>query len=468
MTELWKLDATAQVELVRKGEVTSRELVEAALDRIDALDPEIGAVVGLDRERALAQADEGRTGPFAGVPFLVKDLLGQSGLRCSYGSRLFAGFVPQEQSPYAAAIDAAGLITLGKTKSSEFGLLGSTETLLDGIVRNPWSRTHSAGGSSGGSAAAVAAGLVPFAHASDGGGSIRLPASLCGLFGFKPSRGRCLPAVPPSDLPDLTIEHCVSRSVRDSARFLAATEHRTGPFEAIGAVTEPSPQRLRIGVYRTTLLGHDAPTSGAHAVEHAAALCRELGHTVEETSPPEAVGREVSDAFFTIAGAAIDRVAGMVGTLRGQAVHEGELEPFTWSLLAWYRGLPEGSLDHARELVVRSAQRMESFLGAWDVTLCPTAGVETPELGFLAPDLPRETILERTEALAGYTPAHNMVGAPAMSVPLHVGDDGLPVGCHFAAPAGADARLLALAYELEAAAPWSERWPEVVALARER
>ena len=461
MTELWKLDATAQAALVRKGEVTSRELVQAALDRIDAIDPQVGAVVGLDRERALTLADEATTGPFAGVPFLVKDLLGQSGLRCSFGSRLFAGFVPQEQSPYAAAIDAAGLITLGKTKSSEFGLLGSTETLLDGLVRNPWSSKHSAGGSSGGSAAAVAAGMVAFAHASDGGGSIRLPASLCGLFGLKPSRGRCLPAVPPSDLPELTIEHCVSRSVRDSAGFLAATENRSGAFDPIGFVAGSSPERLRIGVYRTTLLGHDAPSSGTRAVERAAALCRELGHTVEEASPPEAVGREVSDAFFTIAGAAVDRVAGMVGSMRGQAVHEGELEPFTWSLLTWYRGLPTGSIDRARELVVRAAKVMEDFLAAWDVTLCPTAGVETPELGFLAPDLPREVILERTESLAGYTPAHNMVGAPAMSVPLHLRDDGLPVGCHFAAPTGEDARLISLAYELEAAAPWSQRWPDV-------
>jgi len=461
MTELWKLDATAQAELVRSGEVSSRELVEAALGRIDSLDPVVGAVVGLDRERALAQAEQPRSGRFAGVPFLVKDLLGQTGLRCSFGSRLFTGFVPQEQSPYAEAIDAAGLITLGKTKSSEFGLLGSTETLLDGPVSNPWRTTHSAGGSSGGSAAAVAAGLVAFAQSSDGGGSIRLPAALCGLFGFKPSRGRCLPAVPPSDLPDLTIEHCISRSVRDSAGFLAETENRDGAHDPIGLVAEPRKERLRIGVYRGTLLGQDPPESGARAVDRAIALCRELGHVVEEVSPPAAVGRDVSDAFFTVAGAAMDRVIGMVASMRGEAVREGELEPFTWSLITWYRALPPDALDRARDKVVRTANVVEQYLAQWDVTLCPTLGVEPPELGFLAPELTREIILDRTEALAGYTPAHNMVGAPAMSVPLHWSEDGLPVGCHFAAPRGQDARLIALAYELEAASPWAERWPEL-------
>lgn len=465
MTELWKLDATAQANLVRRGEVMPRELVLAALERIDALDPHVAAVVGLDRERALAQADTRRSGPFAGVPFLGKDLLPQPGLRCAFGSRLFAGFVPTEASPYADAVEAAGLITLGKAKSSEFGLLGSTETVLDGPTHNPWSPAHSAGGSSGGSAAAVAAGLVSLAHASDGGGSIRIPAALCGLFGLKPSRGRCAPATPPSDLPDLTIEHCVSRTVRDSAGFLAATEHRApgAPYEPIGHVVEPSPQRLRIGVYRTTLLGADPPAAGAAAVERAAAVCEELGHTVVDTPPPSAVGREVSEAFFTVAGAAIDRVTELVANMRGQPVGAGELEPFTGSLLAWYRDLAPGSLERARELVTRSAARMTAFLAEWDVTLCPTVGAATPELGFLAPDLPRETILRRTESLAGYTAAHNMAGAPAMSVPLHVDDAGLPVGCQFAAPAGHDARLLALAYELESAAPWAERWPTLTA-----
>ena len=459
MTELWKLDATAQAKLVRDGAVTSRELVEAALERIDALDAELGAVVGLDPGRALQTAASVGEGRFAGVPFLTKDLLAQPGLRCAFGARLFASFVPPEASPYVQAVEGTGLVTLGKTTSSEFGLLGSTETALDGPTRNPWSLAHSAGGSSGGAAAAVAAGLVPMAHASDGGGSIRLPAALCGLFGFKPSRGRCRPALPPSDLPDLTIEHCVSRSVRDSAWFLEATEDPGGVHGRLGFVERAELKPLRIGWFTSSLMGEPAPADGAAAVQAAASLCASLGHHVEEAQPPAPVGPDVSEAFFTIAGESIERIAGMVAGMRGAPVREAELEPFTWALLAWYRRQPEGTLQRALGRMRSAAAAMEAFLSGWDVALCPTVGVDTPELGFLAPTLSREVILRRTEAFAGYTPAHNMVGAPAMSVPLHTSAAGLPVGCHFAARVGADATLLQLAYQLEEASAWADRWP---------
>lgn len=457
MTEPWTLDATAQAELIRSGALSSEALTRATLERIETVDADVGAVVGLDPERALAQARAPRAGRFGGVPFLVKDLLPQPGLRCAFGSQLFRDFAPPEASPYAQAIENAGLITVGKTTSSEFGLLGSTETTLDGSTRNPWSPEHSAGGSSGGAAAAVAAGLVPMAHASDGGGSIRLPASLCGLFGFKPSRERCLPALPPSDLPDLTIDHVVARTVRDSAGFLAATERSDTPWGAIGFVAPATCGPLRIGVYTDSLMGRPVTPDGAAAVEHAAKLCASLGHHVEMIEPPPPVGRDVSDAFFTIAGESVERIVGMVVAMRGRPVEDDELEPFTWALLHWYRAAPEGALQRALDLVERTTATMTTFLAAWDVTLCPTAGVDVPKLGFLSPNLPREELIERTEQFAGYTPAHNMVGAPAMSVPLWVAPSGLPVGCHFAASPGHDARLLELAYQLEEADPWEPR-----------
>jgi amidase len=459
--DVWKLDGVAQAELVEKGELSARALVELAFARIDALNEKLGAVIGIDREAALARADGELEGPFAGVPFLVKDVLPYPGFRCTFGSRLFADNVGRDHTPYTAAIDAAGLVPIGKSTTSELGLLGSTETALEGVTHNPYRLSHSAGGSSGGAAAAVAAGLVPFAHASDAGGSIRLPAALCGLFGFKPSAGRTLLAVPAkNDFVDLTNEHCVSRTDRDSARFLAATEDPEAK-DRVGLVSEPLTRSLRVGVYTTSLMGAAAPESGAAAVERAAALCSKLGHEVRTVDPPAVSGEALSKAFFTVAGSAVAAVLDMVAGLTGQPIPDGAIEPFTDELVTWYRQLPEGAVDEAREIFEEAASTMRAFLSDHDVTLCPTLGVEPPEIGFLSPNLPREELLRRTERLAGYTPIHNIAGAPAMSVPLHTTNDGLPVGAHFAAGPRQDALLLALAYQLEEAAPWRDRWPSI-------
>jgi amidase len=453
------LDATAQAELVRRGDVSSRDLVELALERIARLDVELGSVVHLDRDGALARAGEALEGPFAGVPFLAKDLLAMPGMRCAMGSRLFAGHVPAQPTPYTQAIDDAGLVTIGKTSTSELGLLGSTETQLEGTTHNPWSPRHSAGGSSGGSVAAVAAGLVPFAHASDGGGSIRGPASLCGLFGFMPSRGRTVPAMPPSELPELVIDHCVSRSVRDSARFLAATERREHAVHPpIGMVEAPLSAPLRIGVVRKTVLGADAPADGEAAVNRAVALCGELGHHLEEAAFPPCEP-SASEAFFVISGAGVTMLFDMVTPMLGRPVTESDVEPYTWELASWYRSLPADALSRAREQLSENGARMAAFMKEWDAVLSPTLGVPNPELGFMAPSLPREVLFRRIEGIAGFTAPPTMLGAPAMSVPLFWNDAELPVGCHFAAAPGQDARLLGLAYQLEAAAPWAERWP---------
>ena len=465
MTESWwRLDATEQARLVGCGEVTASELMEATLSRIEALNPRVNAVVGLDAERALSRAKRPQRGPFGGVPFLAKDLLPMPGLLSTSGSRIFAGHVPDEHVPYTRRVEGSGLICVGKSTTSEFGLLGSTETALHGVTRNPWDLDHSAGGSSGGAAAAVACGMVPFAHASDGGGSIRIPAALCGLFGFKPSRGVAVPAVEiPGGMASLNIEHCVSRSVRDSARFLAVTEDRGRPGGAIGVVAPGGLRRLRIGVYTRTLMGHATTEVGRAAVEEAARCCEALGHHVEEIEAPPAQGEEITRAFFMTASAVIAGMAQMMSGVMGRRLGGGDLEPFTRALIEWYEAQPEGALAQASRDLEAVGEVMRGYLNGWDVTLCPTVGVETPPLGFLAPGLPMETILRRTERLAGYTPAHNIAGAPAMSVPLFWSDEGLPVGVHFAAPVGADATLLKLAYELEEARPWRGRWPELCA-----
>lgn len=468
MTEqIWKLDATAQADLVRRGEVTSRELVLAAIERAEALRETVNPVAWLDGVETLERAEPGKTGPFVGVPVLLKDLLPQPGMPCAFGSRLFSalGFIPTDALPYTRAVQASGVVPIGKSTTSEFGLLGSTESAVAGTTRNPWSLLHSAGGSSGGAAAAVACGIVPLAHASDGGGSVRIPAALCGLFGFKPSRDRCVSAhASPNAFTGLIADHCVTRSVRDSATWLACTQRAdaAAPYPAIDPRLSPPPRPLRIGVFTSTLMGAPAPAAGSAALDTAVALCRELGHHVEVAAPPDGLGLIISEAFFTVAGAAMHDLETTMTGMLGRAVADDELEPFTWSLIHRFRTLPSDIRQRTRLQLDEVAARHLQFQRQWDITLCPTLGIATPTLGFLSPDRPREQLIARTEQLAGYTPVHNIAGTPAMSVPMGHDPDGMPVGCHFAAMPGDDAVLLGLAAQLEHAAPWAHRWPALV------
>lgn len=457
MTSLWTLDATAQADLVRTGALSASELVQAALARIERLDPTLRAVVALDADRALARAAGPLTGPFAGVPLLAKDLLAVPGLPCGMGSRLFTGHVPAEPLPYTDALQAAGLVVIGKSATSAFGLLGSTETEVHGVTRNPWGPDLSAGGSSGGAAAAVAAGLVPVAHASDGGGSIRGPAALAGLFGFKPSRQATARAVAMENPFTANVaEHVVSRSVRDSDGLLAATAR--SPHAPFG----PGPTGpLRIGVYTESLMGDRPCAASEAAVAHAARVCAELGHAVETVAPPAVSGEEVGEAFFTLAGATMSGLRAMLAPMRGGPFGPHDVEPFTWALIEWFDALPAGAAERAMASLARIEAQMGAFLDTVDVALCPTVVAERPRLGHLAPHLPMDVLLARTNGLAGTTAVHNPAGAPAMTVPLHWTDDGLPVGVMFAASAGQDARLMRLAYQLEEAVPWAHRWPHL-------
>ncbi len=453
------LDATAQAELVSKGEVTPRELVDAAIQRIEERDSEVHALCARDWDAARTRADSELTGPFAGVPFLIKDLIPYPGLKYSLGSRLFAQGVPALASEYTKRLDGSGLVVLGKTTTSELGLLGSTETLLEGPTRNPWREGLSSGGSSGGAGAAVAAGMVPMAHASDGGGSIRIPAAMHGRFGFKPGRRRTVGAGT-EDMNGLVAEHCVSWSVRDSARLLSVTER--GPEASsypIGFVHGPSSERLRIGVYRTTLMGEEASAEVLAAFEETVTLLRELGHEVVDCAAPKVDGKKVSNGFFAMAGAGIQQLATMMEPMLGREVGEGDLEPFTLELWSWFQSLSEADAAAAHGGLEEVGGQMREFLNGYDVALCPTIPDEPHEIGWLDPKLSRETLLARTERLAGFTAIHNIAGVPAMSVPLAQSSAGLPVGSHFAAPIGQEARLLALAYELEEARPWRNRLP---------
>jgi amidase len=453
-----RLDGVAQAQLVARGELSALELIDACQRRLELVNPLLRAVVATDFDAARARARSGLSGPFAGVPFLFKDLCPVPGLRCAFGSRLFASHVPREGSPFSERVHAAGLVTVGKSATSELGLIGSTETLLEGVTHNPWQLTLSASGSSGGAAAAVAAGIVPLAHASDGGGSIRGPAASAGLFGLKPSRGRTLPSSSSSGSPfdALLSDGCISRSVRDTALFLSVVES-PGALPALGYVREPSPRPLRIGYTSTTLLGTEPEADCLRALEATVALCRELGHRVEQAPAPRIDGRALSLAFFTCAGAAL---AGMVDTLQpalGRAVGPDDVEPFTLELIAAARDAQARGVDVRSSFETASRLYLDA-LAPYDLLLTPTYATRPWQLGWLSPLLAPDELIARTERAVCYTPIHNAAGCPAMSVPLHWAADDVPIGSHFAAAPGREDLLLGLAYQLEQARPWAERW----------
>jgi amidase len=451
---LARLDAMAQAELCARGELTAEELWNAAQERIAALNPLLGAVALLASQRPAE-----RPGPLSGVPFLMKDSSPWPGLRWTIGARLFARRVTQQQTEYGQRLADAGLACIGKSALSEFGLLASTESLLMGATLNPWNLACSPLGSSGGSAVAVAAGLVPLAHANDGGGSIRAPASACGVFGFKPSRGRTVVANRSgSDFADMTSEHCISRSVRDSALFLALTEDASRS-DALGFVREPLQKRLRIGAWTRTMSGDEPEPAVLLAHTAAVALLEQLGHTVEQIEPPDYGSPMLADAYYVVAGAAVAGVIETIDRTRAEPVQRDELEPFTWSLVEAFEARGPEALPRARALFARAIAIYRAATQAFDVLLTPTLGVDTSPLGHLSPVLSRDVLLERTARVLSYTPIHNIAGCPGMSVPLHWSEAGLPIGAHFAAAPGQDALLLGLAYELERAKPWHDRWP---------
>jgi amidase len=417
----------------------------------------LNAVVTHDFAAARARAQRGLSGPLAGVPFLVKDVCAYPGLRYSAGSRLFSGYVPVEGTPFSEHLDAAGLLTVGKTATCELGLLGSTETLLEGVTHNPWRLTLSASGSSGGAAAAVAAGIVPLAHGSDGGGSIRGPAASAGLFGLKPSRGRTVPSsATSSDFLALVSDGCISRSVRDTALFLSTVE-ADAPLPRLGYVQGPSTRRLRIGYTSRAMGGREAAPECQRALESTVTLCRELGHRLEAAELPCIDTAALGRAFFTQAGRMLVGLVQMFEPMLGRPVGTGDLEPFTRELLAAAREPASQQLD-VDAFFAQATQLYLSALAPYDVLLTPTYATPPWELGWLSPLLPRATLMERMEQAVCHTPIQNIAGTTAMSVPLYWTADGLPIGSHFAAAAGCEALLLELAYELEQARPWAERW----------
>ncbi|HSG91789.1 MAG TPA: amidase [Pseudomonadales bacterium] len=456
----WRLDATAQAALVRDGQVSPLELVDAAIARIERIDGRINSVVTPLFEQARDRArDSLPDGPLRGVPWLVKDLDDLAGAPTSSGSRFASERAKRRSSPYVERALAGGVVPLGKSNTPEYGLIGTTESIRLGICRNPWDTDYTPGGSSGGAAAAVAAGLVPVAHATDGGGSIRIPASCCGLFGLKPSRGRLGPRETGPGA-DIGVQHCVSRSVRDSAAMFAIAEYRgdDAALPAVGLVRGPSQRRLRIAFSTRSYTGAAPHPDVEAATQRAAALCAELGHEVVEAAPT-VNGAAFQEAFVTVwSGGA----HGLVEAARESSLRpEDVFEPWTLGLAEHYEHGPRDAMARAIEYFEGAERIYDAFLERYDVVLTPVLAAPPVPIGAQAPTLPYDTLYERVFDWVAYTPIHNAVGTAAMSVPLGWSAQGLPIGIQFAAARGAERTLFELAYELEAAAPWADRWPTI-------
>jgi amidase len=463
-------DAVATAAAIRAGEVSAREVVERAIARIEQRNPELNAVVHERYDAALAEVDAGLPdGPLRGVPMLVKDLNADvAGLPSTRGSRLWADAVATRDSELVARYRRAGMVVLGTTNTPELGKNASTESVLFGPARNPWRHDRSPGGSSGGSAAAVAAGLVPVAHGNDGGGSIRIPASMCGLFGLKPSRGRISAAPYASSLASpVSVHHALTTTVRDSALLLDIASGPV-PGDAYGAAGNPDggsfldqvgrdPGRLRIG-WSTTLPG-GMPTHPdvAAAVDRARDVCERLGHQLVEVTFDHDPGA-VAAASGAIMGAAL--VADVDARLAelGRPLADDDLEPFTRVMLDHYRTVPAAELARALQTAQETGWRIGRMLRDVDVLLTPVVSQPAPPLGTLDTTRP-EVMYELGTVYSVYTSLFNVTGQPAMSVPFGTDTTGVPVGAQFAADLGQEALLLRLAAQLEAAAPWPARAP---------
>ena len=473
------LDGIAQAELIRKGEVTPLELVDAAITRIEKINPQLNAVIIPLFEKARAQAAQLRdipNGPFRGVPFLLKDLVCTSaGDPIHNGMRLLkdANFIAPHDTYLAAKFRQAGFITVGRTNTPELGLNGTTEPEAYGPTHNPWDLNRSPGGSSGGSAAAVAAGLVPVAHANDGGGSIRIPASECGLVGLKPSRGRVSLGPDVGDAwHGLAIEGVVTRSVRDSAAVLEAiagmmpgdpyaAPSKQRPFsEEVGA----NPGRLRIGfMQRSPSGGAPLHPDCVAAVEDVGRLLASLGHTVEESHPPALDEHECISHFTTIVACHTVATLDMLGQLVGRALTQNDMELWTWIFAERGRNRPAAQyLASANWVQVWTRRVAQWWAEGFDLLLTPTLAAPPPPLGTLIahPDNPTQG-WDRLLDLIQFTPAYNMTGQPAISLPLYWNASGLPIGTHLVAAFGREDLLIQVASQLEQARPWKDQYPLV-------
>lgn len=463
-------DALGLAELVSKGDVSAEELLEAAIERVEKMNPSLNAVVTKMYDQARASIAAGLPkGPLKGVPFLLKDLgVYYEGVPTTYGSKMFADFIPDHNSELVIRYKNAGLVIFGKTNTPEFGLTVSTEPRLFGSCRNPWNRERTTGGSSGGAAAAVASGMVPVAHASDGGGSIRIPASCCGLFGLKPTRGRVSPA------PDIgegwagmSTNHAISRTVRDSAALLDATAGPAAgdPYSAppldrpfLMEVGE-DPGALKMAFATMPPTGSEVDPECVEATLKTAELCQELGHQIEEGFP-EIDQESLNPAVVNIINIDIQTKLEARAKELNRKLSPEDVENITWRMAENGKSLSAADYLRSVRTIHRTGRQVARFFQDYDILLTPVLlkpPIPLGKLNMMTNDMVQ--YFNDFSSFFGFTSLFNVTGQPAMSVPLYWTSDNLPVGMQFVARYGEEVLLFRLAAQLEKARPWKDRRP---------
>ncbi len=488
--EYQQFDALGLAEQVRLGNISAEALLETAIERTEAVNPQINAVITKLYDFGREQIRQGLPqGPFTGVPFLLKDLLcSLKGTPMSQGSHLFKGDISKQDSEITRRYKNSGLVIFGKTNTPEFGLMGVTEPKAFGPSRNPWNNEHTPGGSSGGSGAAVASGIVPMASGGDGGGSIRIPAACCGLFGLKPSRGRTPTGPNYSEIWDgAAVEHVITRSVRDSAAMLdvlAGPDDSTPypvikPESYLSALSVPV-RKLRIGFTTQSFLGRSIDPVAVNAVEQAVQLLGHQGHDIEEAHP-NIDGEALADSYLTMYFGHVAADLDLAATQLNKKLSALEVEEATKALAYLGKVTSAETFVKAKRRWHEFARNMQHYHQQYDVLLTPTLGAEPANIGAFEPSSFERTALKVINQLhlhklllstgmakqmamdnlekMPFTQLANLTGTPAMSVPLYWSEKGLPLGVQFMAPMGDELTLLQLAKQLEVAQPWFDRRP---------
>lgn len=474
ISEFSSYDGLGLAELVKNNEVKSDELVRLSIEAIKALNPELNSVVQILEEEAQNEIDGGlHDGPFKGVPFLIKELaLHAKNVKCNMGSRLAEGAVIPVDSELMARFRKAGFVTVGTTTAPEFGYNAATEAVLYGPTRNPWNLKNSSGGSSGGSAASIAAGIVPVAHANDGGGSIRIPASCSGLVGLKPTRGR-IPTGPfaGEHLNGLGIEFALTKTVRDTAFLLDVVSGpdvgcygwAESPQEEYKSVIEKPVRPLKIAWTATPATGVPVDEECIKALHETVQLCKDLGHIVVEDFPKYEV-EPFSLATLRIWTANIYKMVNGAAQLTGRTPSEENIEAAIWQCYLYGKEMKASEFLDAIETNATVSRQVGQFFTGYDVLLSPTLAQLPAEIGMLNANNPNIDAKQWTEQIFTYAPFTNLfnaTGQPSISLPLKVSKSGLPIGMQFTGRFADEATLLQLAAQLELALPWKNRKPEV-------
>jgi amidase len=462
-TDRQPVDMTGMREAIEAGRTTPAALVERAIERAEAINPELNFVAWPYFDRARAQTTEPSTGPLAGIPTLIKDMIMEKGVPASWGAAALRDFIAPDDAPYTRAIKGAGLISIARSAMPELGLNVVTESPLVGATRNPWSLDHTPGGSSGGGSAAVAAGVVPVAHASDGLGSIRHGAAPCGLVGLKPSRGRNIGDEALCSIADLNVNGCVSRTVRDTAAWLEATQTRVpdAAFAPVPLVSAPVDHRLRVHAHSKVMrTSADPDASVARVFADTIALLERLGHSVAEGRIPFDAPAAI-DALHIITEGMFSRRLGLLSGQIGIAIGADDLEYRSKTLIEQGNAIADEDYDAAWRRMEKNVASYLDMLTDIDIWMTPTFSTEIVRIGVFGPDTSWPDQRDHLADYAGYCWIDNFAGSPSISLPMGFSDSGLPVGIQFATRPGGEALLLALAYQLENTIEWWRHKPPV-------